>query len=83
MQLNTLMEQTQIFSGPLGGGILTVLLFPHADEILQHPDALLHRLQLGSSPRATALHRLQLFHHERGQSVDVRRRQGTARVLKH
>ncbi len=83
MELNTLMEQIRYFSGPLGRGILTVLLFTHADQILQDPYALLHSLQLGSTPRPTALHCLQLLHHERSQSVDVRSRQGTAGVLEH
>lgn len=77
------MEQIRYFSGPLGRGILTVLLFTHANKILQDPDALLHSLQLSGSPWSTALHCLQLLHHEWSQSVDVWSRQGTAGVLKH
>lgn len=83
MELNTLMEQIRYFSGPTDRGILTVLLFTHADQILQDPDAFLHRLQLSRSPRPAALHCLQLLHHEWSQSVDVRSRQGTGGVLKH
>lgn len=77
------MEHIRHFIGTLGRGTLTVLLFAHADQILQDPDALLHGLQLGSSPWSTALHCLQLLHHEWRQSVDVWGRQGTAGVLKH
>ena len=77
------MEQIRYFSSPLGRGILTVLLFTHPDQILQDPDALLHSLQLGSSPWPTALHCFQLLHHEWSQSMDVGSGQGTAGVLKH
>lgn len=77
------MEKTWYFRGPLSKEILTVLLFTHANQIFQDPDALLHSLQLSSSPWPTALHCLQLLHHERSQSVDVWGRQGTAGVLKH
>lgn len=83
MEQNTLMKQTQCFNGPFGKRILTVLLFTHANQILQDPDALLHSLKLCCSPWPTALHRLQLLHHEWSQSMDVRSRQGTAGVLKH
>lgn len=77
------MEQIRYFCGPLGRGTLTVLLFTHVDQILQDPDSLLHSLQFHSGPWPTALHCLQLLHHEWSQSVDVRSRQGTTGVLKH
>lgn len=77
------MEIIKPFSGPSNKAPLTVLLFAHADQIFQNPDSLLHRLQLGRSPRPAALRRLQLLHHERSQSVDVRRGQGSAGVLEH
>lgn len=69
--------------GPLSRGTLTVLLFTHADQILQDPDSLLHSLQLSSRPWAAALHCLQLLHYEWSQSVYVGSRERTAGVLKH
>lgn len=64
-------------------GTLTVLLFAHGDQILQDADALLHRLQLGCSPRPVVLHCLELLHHQGSKSVDVRSREATAAVLEH
>ena len=83
MELNTLMEHVRYFRAPLDRGTLTVLLFTHANQILQDPDALLHGMQLGNSPRPTALHCFKLLHHEWSQSMNVRCRQGAAGVLEH
>lgn len=83
MDLKTFRKWTRSFRGPLGSRALTVLLFTHADQILQDPDALLHRLQLCGRARPTALHCLQLLHHEWSQGVDVRGGKGAVGVLKH
>lgn len=63
--------------------VRTVLLLPHAHQVLQDSDAFLHRLQLSGRGGTALLHRLQLLHHERRQRVDVGRGQRPAGVLEH